>query len=129
MTKPAHNPKYDGLFVYAPLVSAMRPGDILLTRNAEGGDLKGKALSKTILTASGGSFDHALICTVPPTFVEAVDIGVCTLSVQRCFHPQPAGCAGPALRRSCGCSARIPARPAAGRPHLFQAQGGRLGVP
>ena len=85
MTKPAHNPRYDGLFVYAPLVSALRPGDILLTRNAEGGDLKGKALSKTIMAASGGSFDHALICTVPPTFVEAVDIGVCTLSVQRCF--------------------------------------------
>ncbi len=85
MTKPAHSSKYDGLYVYAPLVSALRPGDILLTRNAEGGDLKGKALSKTILAASGGSFDHALICTAPPTFVEAVDIGVCTLSLQRCF--------------------------------------------
>lgn len=90
MTKPAHNPKYDGLYVYAPLVSALRPGDILLTHNVEGGDLKGKALSQTILAASGGSFDHALICTAPPTFVEAVDIGVCTLSLQRCFtHSLP----------------------------------------
>jgi hypothetical protein len=57
-------------------------------------------MAQSIRTASGGTFDHVLICTAPPTFVEAIDVGVGTLSLQRCFthslqsvrvlrHPDP----------------------------------------
>lgn len=85
MTEPARRPEYDGRTVFMPQVAQLRPGDILLTRDAQSGDTKGLATSKAIELATGGRFSHALICTVPPTFVEAIDSGVATLSLARCF--------------------------------------------
>lgn len=75
---------YDGRTVWLPDVSGLRPGDILLTRSAFG-DERALAAGERIREATGGRFDHVLICTAPPTVVEAVLPGVSTLSLQRCF--------------------------------------------
>jgi hypothetical protein len=63
-----HQLRYDGLTLYLPDASQLRRGDILLTRCAEGDSKWGLAQAKLIRAASGGEFDHALICTAPPTF-------------------------------------------------------------
>jgi hypothetical protein len=81
----ARNPKYDGRIVLLPNVAEVRAGDILLTFNAESQDRKGSKGSKLIRAATRGTFSHAMICSVPPTFVEAVGAGVSTISLQRCF--------------------------------------------
>jgi hypothetical protein len=80
-----HRPRYDGVTVFLPDVSLLRRGDILLTANNESSARKGIKLSKTIRAATKGRFSHALICTSPPTFVEAVQEGVGTISLSRCF--------------------------------------------
>jgi hypothetical protein len=78
-------PKYDGLTVLLPNVGSLRAGDILLTFNGVSEDRKGSKQSDAIRRATGGTFSHAMICSAPPTFVEAVGPGVSTLSLQRCF--------------------------------------------
>lgn len=71
--------------VYLPDASALRPGDIVLTRRREGGGSHIKA-AWAIAQATGGAFSHALICTSPPTLIEALPGGgVSTLSLGRAF--------------------------------------------
>jgi hypothetical protein len=77
--------RYDGLTVYLPNVGASRPGDVLLTRNMHGSSVKSPKGSDLIRRATGGRFSHALICTSPPTFLEAATTGVATISLARCF--------------------------------------------
>ena len=97
---PSRNSKYDGLMIYQPDVSSLRSGDILLTKNAESDDKKDLKQSNIITRVTGGRFSHVLICSVPPTLVEAIGLGVSTLSLARCFahslenvrvlrHPDP----------------------------------------
>jgi hypothetical protein len=71
--------------VFLPNVGEIRAGDILLTFNAESEDRKGSKRSRAIATATGGRFSHALVCSTPPTFAEAIGPGVSTLSLARCF--------------------------------------------
>ena len=85
MSEPPRVAKYDGLTVYWPEVSRLRAGDILLTLNAESVDRKGSKYSRVITRATRGRFSHALICSAPPTFVEAIGSGVSTLSLAKCF--------------------------------------------
>jgi len=85
MSGPAHNPSYNGRMVFLPKVGELRPGDIVLTRNVEGSQAKGIKASETIQALSGGLFSHALVCSVPPTFVEALPDGVSNLTLARCF--------------------------------------------
>lgn len=71
--------------VYLPDVSALRAGDIILTRHREGAAGAVKS-STAIAQVTGGSFSHALICTSPPTLIEALpDGGVVTVSLGRSF--------------------------------------------
>ncbi|MBB3349807.1 hypothetical protein [Sphingomonas sp. BK069] len=71
--------------VQLPDVGALRPGDILLTRNVEASGRKGNKDSMVIRRVTNGRFSHALICSSPPSFVEAIGSGVSTLSLARCF--------------------------------------------
>ena len=82
---PERNRRYDGTYVFTPDLTKIQRGDILLTRNREPSAIKGKALSELIATATGGSFSHALLCTDPPTFIEAIQGFVSNISVQNCF--------------------------------------------
>jgi hypothetical protein len=77
--------QYDGKTVLLPRVELVRSGDILLTLNAESADRTGSKTSRAITAATRGRFSHALICSSPPTFVEAIGSGVSTLSLGRCF--------------------------------------------
>ncbi len=77
--------QYDGRTVFLPRVGLIRSGDILLTFNAESADRAGSKTSRVITAATRGRFSHALICSSPPTFVEAIGTGVSTLSLARCF--------------------------------------------
>lgn len=79
------NPKYDGLYVFKLDLSKLTSGDVLLTRNAETASFRDKAQSGLIAKATGGSFSHALLCTKPPTFIEAIGHGVSNISAQNCF--------------------------------------------
>ena len=79
------NPKYDGRYVYVIDVSKLKPGDVLLTRNAEASSMKAGFQSSAIAKATRGTYSHAMLCTVPPTFIEAVGHGVSNVSAQRCF--------------------------------------------
>jgi len=83
MTK--RNPRYDGLYVFKPDLKSPRRGDVILTRNAESTSIKGKVQSDVIAKATGGNFSHALMCTVPPTLIEAIGDGVSNISAQNCF--------------------------------------------
>lgn len=76
---------YDGQMVWLPAVRLVRPGDILLTNNVESEASKGLKVSGLIRTVTGGRFSHAMICSSPPTFIEAVAGGVQTVSLARCF--------------------------------------------
>ena len=80
-----HQVKYDGVIVFLPKVDEIRPGDILLTFNSQSDDQKGTKQSSLIRKITKGSFSHALICSTPPVFVEAIGTGVSTLSLGRCF--------------------------------------------
>ena len=77
--------QYDGRTVFLPRVGLIRSGDILLTFDAESRDRAGSKTSRLITAATRGRFSHALICSSPPTFVEAISAGVSTLSLARCF--------------------------------------------
>lgn len=66
-------------------LTALYPGDVLLTRNIHSDKLLDRAVSATVRTATGGEFSHALICTSAPTFIEAVGECVSNLSIQNCF--------------------------------------------
>ncbi len=79
------NPRYNGLYVFKPDLTELRPGDVILTRNAEASSFKGKRTSDVIATATGGNFSHALICTALPTLIEALSGGVSNMSAQNCF--------------------------------------------
>jgi hypothetical protein len=81
----ARNPTYDGRNVLLPDVSRLRAGDIILSLNAESTDHKGGKVAGVITAATGGRFSHALICSEPPTLIEAIGPGVSTLSLARCF--------------------------------------------
>jgi hypothetical protein len=79
------NPRYDGLHVFKPDLTKLRPGDVILTRNAEARSFKGKGMSDAIATATRGKFSHALICTAAPILIEAISGGVSNISAQNCF--------------------------------------------
>lgn len=79
------NSYYDGLDVYKPNVSKLVVGDILLTRNRRAESMKGRRQADVISAVTGGRFSHALLCSLPPTFIEAIGAGVSTLSMQNCF--------------------------------------------
>jgi hypothetical protein len=79
------NPEYDGLYVFKPNLAELQSGDIILTRNAETTSFKGKAQSDAIARATGGNFSHALLCSIPPTLIEAIGDGVSNVSAQICF--------------------------------------------
>jgi hypothetical protein len=79
------NPRYDNLYVFKPDLSKLRAGDVLLTRNVESNSLKGRTQSAAIARATGGHFSHALLCTMPPTLMEAIGEGVSNVTAQICF--------------------------------------------
>jgi hypothetical protein len=79
------NPKYDGRHVYVVDLSKLMPGDVLLTRNAETTSSREKLQSTVISKATRGDFSHAMLCTRPPTFIEAVGHGVSNISAQISF--------------------------------------------
>jgi len=83
MTKK--NPKYNGLHVFKPNLNALRCGDVFLTRNAETTSKRDKLISDVIAMATRGHFSHALMCTAPPTLIEAIGDGVSNITVQICF--------------------------------------------
>ena len=68
-----------------PLCGQLLHGDILLTRNREAADVSARLQSDVIAKVTGGDFSHALICSVPPTFVEALGNGVGNFSIQNGF--------------------------------------------
>lgn len=101
MSNSKYQSKFDGRIVHLPKVEELQPGDILLTSNRESEDKQGMKQSGAIRRATKGNFSHAMICSTPPTFVEAIGSGVSTLSLARCFaydlnnvrllrHPDPA---------------------------------------
>jgi uncharacterized protein YycO len=79
------NPRYDGLHVYKVDLTKLMPGDVLLTRNAETALPPAKIFASLITIATDGNFSHAMLCTRPPTFIEAIGRGVSNVSVQNCF--------------------------------------------
>lgn len=79
------NPKYDGRYVYVTDLSKLKPSDVLLTRNSETSSKKAGFQSGAIAKATRGTYSHAMLCPVPPTFIEAVGHGVSNVSAQRCF--------------------------------------------
>jgi hypothetical protein len=81
----SYRQEYDGRFVALPRIDLLEPGDILLTSNQVSDDRKGLKQSDAIRRATRGRFSHALICSSPPVFVEAIGSGVSTLSLARCF--------------------------------------------
>lgn len=85
MAKAGSNPKYNNLIVLLPDLAALRPGDLVLTRNRHGTKAAGRGMSQVIVKTTGGNFDHVMICTVPPTLLEAVTVGVGNLSLARAF--------------------------------------------
>jgi hypothetical protein len=78
-------PRYDGLYVFRPNLAELQPGDIFLTKNSESSSFKGRSQSEIIAAATGGNFSHALLCTRPPTLIEAIGDGVSNISAQICF--------------------------------------------
>lgn len=85
MTAQPRSFNYDGVELFLPQVGKLQPGDILLTFNAISEAKKGRKVSQSIRSVTGGQFSHALICSAPPTFVEAIDTSVGTLSLALCF--------------------------------------------
>lgn len=79
------NPRYDNLQVFKPNLQNLMSGDVFLTRNAESTSFKRKAQSGAIANATGGNFSHALLCTTPPSLIEAIGDGVSQITLQRCF--------------------------------------------
>ncbi|VIO68830.1 hypothetical protein CI1B_23790 [Bradyrhizobium ivorense] len=83
------NPRYNGLYVYVFDANKLECGDVILARNAESTSFKGKAVSDAIATGSRGDFSHALLCTTPPTLIEAIDSGVSNINSHNCFIHDP----------------------------------------
>ena len=79
------DPRFDGLDIFVVMVAKLLPGDILLTRNRNDDVIKHVASSKAISFFSKGLFSHALICTYPPTFIEAIPGPVVNVSMASCF--------------------------------------------
>lgn len=90
MTDIQQNHRYGGRKVFVLETASLRSGDIMLTRNSEGSGVKGPLQSDLIIRVSKGTYDHALICSQPPTFIEAVGTGVRTISAARAFVHDPA---------------------------------------
>jgi uncharacterized protein YycO len=79
------NPYYDNLEIYTLDQKSLRRGDILLTRN-KNSRKKSKIIQSTIISSfSKGDYSHALIASIPPIFVEAIQEGVSNLSSANCF--------------------------------------------
>jgi hypothetical protein len=85
VTMVEKNPRYDNLLIFKPDLSKLRSGDVILTKNVETNSLKGRIQSATIARVTGGNFSHALLCTMPPTLIEAIGDGVSNISAQICF--------------------------------------------
>lgn len=81
-----HNAFYDGRTVFCLEAEKLRPGDVILTRNRRGDSIKGRMKSSVIAAAGNSNFSHALICSQPPTMIEAIGPGVSTLSIVRTFY-------------------------------------------
>jgi hypothetical protein len=79
------NERITALEVYLPNLDALKPGDVLLTRNLYAKNPDEVAQSWAIRRGSPSNYSHAMICTVPPTFTEAVGGGVANISLTRCF--------------------------------------------
>lgn len=82
---PEHNAFYDGKNVRILSIDKMLPGDIILTRNRWGTRATKRLMSTAISAAGSSDFSHALICQQPPTLIEAIDTGVSTVTMSRCF--------------------------------------------
>lgn len=80
------NPYYDGRTVFHIDAAQLRSGDIILTRNRRGESKMRRFLSAIIAVAGKSNFSHALICSQPPTMIEAIDSGVSTFSIARSFY-------------------------------------------
>lgn len=76
---------YDGQSIYKADLSKLAVGDVLLTRNRQAHSFKGRRMADAIALGAQGHFSHALLCNLPPTFVEAIKSGVSILSLQNCF--------------------------------------------
>lgn len=76
----AKNPRYDGVNVFVFDLAKLRPGDLILAKNAEAESFKGRVRSDAIVKATGGNFSHALLCTKPPVLIEAIGEGVSNIS-------------------------------------------------
>lgn len=106
------NPRYDGLDVFKFDLNTLRPGDIILTRNAEAATFKERATSDLIALVSRGDYSHALLCTTPPTLIEAIGGGVSNINVQNCFvhdlkHVRVLRYSDPAIARKAASAAML----------------------
>lgn len=81
-----HNAFYDDRTVFYLDSTRLCPGDIILTRNRTDDSTKGRMKSSVIAAAGKSNFSHALICSQPPTMIEAIGPGVSTLSIIRVFY-------------------------------------------
>lgn len=72
-----------GSKVYLPKSDALRPGDIILTRNKNAESAVDIKTSSTVAKISKGSFSHAMIVSHAPTVVEAMPAGVGVFSLHR----------------------------------------------
>lgn len=86
--KIERNPFYDGRTVFSLDVAQLRSGDIVLTRNRRDERKMGRTQSSVIAAAGRSNFSHALICSQPPTMIEAIGHGVSTLSIANSFYHQ-----------------------------------------
>ena len=80
------NPIFDGRYIYVIDSKCIRAGDVMLTRAGSESPRSNRKSSRLISKITGGTYSHALLCTVPPTLIEALPgHGVCNLSVLNCF--------------------------------------------
>lgn len=87
--QPGQDRRYDGQHVLVFEHAALRSGDIVLTMNAMASSPMDRAKAKIISTATRGAFSHALMCTTPPTLIEAIGEGVSNISSLNCFAHHP----------------------------------------
>ena len=86
---PGQDHRYDGKHVLVFDHAALRSGDVVLTMNATAASTIDRAKAKVIARTTGGTFSHALMCTTPPTLIEAISEGVSNISTLRCFVHHP----------------------------------------
>lgn len=77
--------RFDNRMVWLPRVDRLLAGDILLTTGTASSEGKERKQSGAIRMVTGGHFSHALICSEPPAFVEALPGGASVLSLVNCF--------------------------------------------